>query len=213
MLHGKLGQSIPSLALKPGPHHHIWAGSQNVFPLPGRPDQTRPPLPPDSPASVWNSQVEGFLSFPPQRTSKQPAGLLCVCVFRCQKPSWNTGSFFSFQYRRLYSNLILNHPDGPHATAPLLWHTRVALLMLDFGKTKQGRGKTSVFQSQVNLDSCARRYTFSRNVCVPLQSHKDWPLSTLLAWAFIPPCAPAVKRQMSGTGPLLCSYFRLWSPY
>lgn len=41
MLYCQLGQSIPSLAVKARPHHHIWAVSQNVSP--SQADQTTPP--------------------------------------------------------------------------------------------------------------------------------------------------------------------------
>lgn len=46
---------------------------------PSQADQTRPPLPPDSPASVWKCQVEGFLSFPPSKNI-QAARWPGVCV-------------------------------------------------------------------------------------------------------------------------------------
>lgn len=147
-------------------------GRVTECPPPSQTNQTTPPW--QSRQCVWMSQVEGFLGFPPSkniRAARWPG----VCVFRCQRPSWNTGPFFSSPYGRLYSNLILNHPDRP-TLLPLLWLVQVALLMLDFKKQNKGGVMWVCFQSRVNLDSCAHRYGFSQSVCVHLQCNKGWPL-------------------------------------
>lgn len=160
------------------------------FPLPGRPDH--PSLLTVQP--VCASLRWSVFSVPPPPLKEHPSGPVawCACVFRCQRLGSNTGSFFSSPYGRLYSNLILNHPDGP-TLLPLLWQALVALLMLDFLKTKKGRGKASVFRARLTwIPALAgtvsgRTFVFTCSVIKTDLCKPWWPelLSPLLVFLWL----------------------------